>query len=279
MTIITISRGTMSGGEALAASLSEKLGWPAVGREVIKEAANTFGLSENLLAEQLEKVPGFFQKKFTSERRLYTIALQSALIERALKGNFIYHGLAGHLLLKDMPQVLKVRLIAPMEYRIRQLVQKKQISREDASSYIKQVDRQRTEWTRWLYNVDWSDPALYDAVFNLISLPLSLIAELICQSVKNPIFQDSMEHREALEQFHLANQVRMTLARNDRTHGSNLEVTAKDSRVRVTGEILSVGLFGSGMNSANNDIRKTVLEVPGVKGVEVDVRDTIVTRE
>lgn len=278
MAIITISRGTMSGGKALADSLSERLGWPAVGREVIKEAANTFNLSENLLAEQLEKMPGLF-RKYTSERRLYMMALQSALTERALKGNFIYHGLAGHLLLKDMPQVLKIRLIAPMEYRIRQLVETKQMSREDASNHIKQVDRQRREWTLWLYNVDWSDPALYDAVFNLGSLPLDLIAELICQTVGAGVFQDSQEHREALRQFHLANQVRMILARNDRTHGSDLEVTAKDSRVRVTGEILTGGLFGSGMNSASNAIRKTAMEVPGVVAVEVDVREAIVARE
>jgi len=278
MAIITISRGTMSGGEALAGSLSEKLGWPAVGREVIKEAANTFNLSESLLAEQLEKMPGLF-RKYTSEKRLYMIALQSALIERALKGNFIYHGLAGHLLLKDMPQVLKIRLIAPMEYRIRQLVEKKRMSREGASNHIVQVDRQRREWTRWLYDVDWSDPALYDAVFNLNSLPLALITELICQAVKTPIFQDSQEHREALGQFNLANQVRMKLARNERTHGSNLEVTAKDFRVRVTGELLTGGMFGSGMNSANNEIRKVAMEVPGVEGVEVDVRESIIARE
>jgi cytidylate kinase len=278
MAIITISRGTMSGGEALAGSLSEKLGWPAVGREVIKEAADTFGLSEKRLAEQLEKMPGFFHK-FTSERRLYMIALQSAMIERALKDNFIYHGLAGHLLLKGMPQVLKVRLIAPMEYRIRQLCEKKQMNREDALKYIRQVDKQRAEWTRWLYNVDWSDPALYDVVFNLISLPLDHIAELICQTVKTPIFQDSQEHREALEQFHLANQVKMRLTRNDRTHGFNLEVTAKDSKVRVTGEILTGGLFGSGMKPTENEILKTAMEVPGVKGVEVDVKESIVTGE
>lgn len=278
MAIITISRGTMSGGEALAGSLSEKLGWPAVGREVIKEAAVTFNLSENLLAEQLEKMPGLF-RKYTSERRLYIMALQSALIERALKGSFIYHGLAGHLLLNDVPQVLKIRLIAPMEYRIHQLVEKKKMSRTDASNHIKQVDRQRREWTRWLYNVDWSDPALYDAVFNLSSLPLGLIAELICQTVAAPLFQDSQEHREALNQFHLANQVRMSLARNDRTHGSNLEVTARDSRVSVRGEILTGGLFGSGMNSANNAIRKIAMEVPGVKAVEIDVRESIVARE
>ena len=278
MAIITISRGTMSGGEALAASLSEKLGWPAIGREVIKEAASAFNLSETLLAEQLEKMPGLF-RKYTSERRLYMMALRSALIERALKGSFIYHGLAGHLLLKDTPQVLKIRLIAPMEYRIRQLVEKKQMSREEASNHIERVDRQRREWTRWLYDVDWSDPALYDAVFNLSALPLGLIAELICRTVETPVFQDSEAHREELRQFHLANQVRMRLARNDRTHGSNLEVTARDSKVRVTGEILTGGLFGSGMNSANNAIRKTAMEVPGVEAVEVDVKEAIVARE
>jgi cytidylate kinase len=278
MAIITISRGTMSGGEALARSLSERLGWPAVGREVIKEAAESYGISERVLAEQLEKVPGFFQK-FKSERRLYLVALQSAMIERALKGSFVYHGLAGHLLLQSVPQVLKVRLIAPMEYRIRQLCDKKGMPGEDAYKYIRQVDKQRAEWTRWLYNVDWSDPAIYDIVFNLVAVPLDHIVGLIGQTIALPIYADSPEHREALEQFHLAVQVKMRLARNERTHGFNLDVTARDNKVRVTGEIVTGGLFGSGMKSTENEILKIAMEVPGVQGAEVDVRETPVSGE
>ena len=49
MAIITISRGTKSGGEKLAKCLSERLGWPAISREVIVETASQYGVSETLL--------------------------------------------------------------------------------------------------------------------------------------------------------------------------------------------------------------------------------------
>ena len=58
MAIITISRGTMSGGESLAKCLSERLGIPAVSQEILQEASNRFGISQSLLLQQLEKTKG-----------------------------------------------------------------------------------------------------------------------------------------------------------------------------------------------------------------------------
>ena len=80
MNIITISRFTMSGGETLARCLAEKLKIPSLSREVLKEVATQFGITESLLRGQLEKTQGFIHGP-SPERRVYLAALQLALAE------------------------------------------------------------------------------------------------------------------------------------------------------------------------------------------------------
>ena len=99
MAVVTISRGSASGGLLLAEKLGEKLGYDIVSREdVIREAAR-FGASEESLQEALLKPPSFWDR-FRHERRRYLAFVQAALCERAQKDRIIYHGNAGHLLLR-----------------------------------------------------------------------------------------------------------------------------------------------------------------------------------
>jgi hypothetical protein len=39
--------------------------------------------------------------------------MQAALADHVLKGDFVYHSWAGHLLLKGVPAMLEVRTVAP----------------------------------------------------------------------------------------------------------------------------------------------------------------------
>jgi len=57
--IITISRGTFSGGTDLAECLSHRLGYPCVSREVISEAAERYGVSQAALRGALGRAPSF----------------------------------------------------------------------------------------------------------------------------------------------------------------------------------------------------------------------------
>jgi len=108
MAIITISRGSMSGGEALAECLHQRLGYPVLGREVLVEAAAKLGVPEETLTQKFEKSPGLWSR-LTESRRLYLVAIQAAIAEHAASGNLIYHGRAGHMLLHGVPNVLRVR--------------------------------------------------------------------------------------------------------------------------------------------------------------------------
>ncbi len=79
----------------------------------------------------------------------------------------MYHGNAGHLLLKGGPHVLRVRIIAPMEFRLKMAQDRLKLSRAEALDYIARMDQDRRKWAQYLYGVDWGDPANYDIVLNL----------------------------------------------------------------------------------------------------------------
>jgi len=144
MSIVTISRGSFSGGKMLAGCLCEKLGYRCVDREVIMErAAAASGLSQEVLRDALEKPPGFLDR-FKHNKYVYLAVIQSALIEEVRTGRAVYHGLAGHLLLKGGPHILRVRIIAPMAFRIAMAMQRLKFSREDAiaqAAHPEKLDR------------------------------------------------------------------------------------------------------------------------------------------
>jgi len=274
MAIVTISKGTKSGGKALAEKLSQRLGLPAIDREIIRDAASRYGIAENLLAEQLEKVPTLIQRRLVGDERvLYLVAIQAALAERAEQGDFIYVGHAGHLLLKGLSNVFKVRLIAPMTYRIRQVVKQQGIGEEEARKYIEQIDKGRIQWTKFLYGRDWQDPSLYDAVFNLENLSLDTASAMIEAAVKQPEFQHADDRQQVVDQFALASRIKIGLAKDDRTRGMHLEVEVTDQQARIYGKFLSSGPLTKGLKRSKDDIIGVIRQFPEIKKVEFDLQD------
>jgi cytidylate kinase len=148
MAIVTISRGSGSGGLLLAERLAEELGYDVVSREDIVREAAAFGAPEEKLHEALLNPPGFWDR-FKHERRRYLAFVQAALCAHAQRDRMIYHGNAGHLLLRGISHVLCVRIIAPMSFRVQMLMERQKMGREEALAYIEKADRQRQQWTRF----------------------------------------------------------------------------------------------------------------------------------
>lgn len=278
MAIITISRGTMSGGEALAKSLSDKLGIPSISQEILQDAAGRFGISPALLQQQLEKTKGLIPGP-SPERHLYLAAIQLALAEKAAQGPFIYYGHAGHLLLKGVPQVLKVRAIAPLDRRARKMAESQKLPLEEAKRKIETMDEGRIKWTRFLYDVDWRDPALYDLVINLDAITIESACEIILCALNQAEFTESSETQAIRGNFLLASQVKAALAVQDQTRGLGLEVVAENGVVTITGSFETGGFFPSGKRRVNHDLIEVAQQVPGVKKVQIGLKDIAVVLE
>jgi cytidylate kinase len=275
MPIVTISRGTLSGGEALANLLSGKTGYPVIGLEVIKDAAARFGISESAISKQLSQGPRVIERLAGDKRRIYLSAVQSALSERALQGDFIYHGLAGHFLLLEVPNVLKIRLVAPLPYRVKSVMEKKSFTEQEAIKYIEKVDEKRKQWTRLLYDVDWTDPMLYDMVINLDQVTLDTACGLILYALDQPEFKDSPEKQKAVRDFALSCQAKARLALDERTRGVEVTVEAKEGKVLVRGRVFTTSaLVATGMQSTKAHIHEVVKGIPGVKELAIEISES-----
>jgi len=199
--IITISRGSLSGGKALAGCLADRLGYPILGREVLLEAAESMGVSEEVFREKFEAAPGLWAR-LTREREKYTLAVQTSLAEWCTRGDLVYHGLSGQFLLKELPGVLKVRLVAPLDMRIKAFMDTHPlVSHTEAEGFIRNVDQERSRWCRLMYGADVTDASHYDMTVNLKRLSLESTCAVIAEAAAQPRYLITAEVETELFTF------------------------------------------------------------------------------
>jgi cytidylate kinase len=262
MSVITISRGSFSGGKALAECLACDLGYRCVDREAIVERAAASGVSQEELLDALLKPPGFLER-FKHKRYQYLTLFQAALAEEVKTGKVVYHGNAGHLLLRGASPVLRVRIIAPVEKRLTMLQERLRMGRSEALSYIHKVDRDRKNWTQFLYGVNWEDPALYDLVLNLEGYAIEEACDIVATAArKQKCFDFSGECQAQMEDLALASRVRANLAINPPTSHLEFEVTAQKGIVSICGKVADPDEW--------EEVKRVASAVPGVTSLNLD---------
>ena len=263
MSIITISRGTASGGQALAERVAANLSWPCLSNEVIVEAAKRYNVPEPELVKAFEKAPTFWEK-LTASRRVYLTFVQAAMCEYAEHGNLVYHGHAGHALLPGIRHVLKVRLVAPLEYRIGAVMARNtRLDRKGAMRYITQVDEERTSRMRYLFDVDWRDPHQYDLVLSLDKLSIDTACDLVLQAVQWEQFQPTPASQLALQNLALSSRIRAALDAHPQLSPYDIGVGVEGGVVTLSGtlptdkaiqQVLNIAEQTTGVNQVLNQL-------------------------
>jgi len=264
MAIIAISRGTFSGGEALAKCVAERVGYPCLSREAnLEEAAKTYGVPAEDLTAAMERPPSFWQR-VVGERAAYLTFVRACLCEHAQADNLVYHGLVGHLLLPGISHVLRVRVIADLDYRIKAASAERKRGYPEALAYIEKADRERRQWVRFLFDVEWDDPHLYDLIVNLSRVSLDMACATVARLTEQDEFKATPESRKAMANLALGSRVSAQLALDPRTSGVAVEVVAEDGIVTITGE--------TRWQPVKDAIHTVARDVDGVKEVRSEVR-------
>jgi len=263
MTMITISRGTFMGGKALAERLSEKLGYPCLSREeAIAHAAKEYGITKEDLDAALGE-PALLWEQLPGKRITYLKCVTAIILERAEGGNLVYHGHAGHLLLRGISLVLRVRVVADMEFRIKAAMERLNVTRDGAIAEIERIDNKRQKWSRFLYGIDWEDPNLYDVVLNLERLTIDGACETIIRMTALDELRVSPASQKAFEDAALGSRVWAALARNDLTRKAAVKVSAEGGLVTIEGSV--------GSQKVVDAIPELVRQVEGVKEIRNEV--------
>ena len=262
MAIITISRGSYSKGREIAEKTAERLGYGCVGRDVIIDASREFNIPEVKLIRAIHDAPSILER-FGYAKERYIAYIQSAILKNLKQDRMVYHGLAGHFFLKDISHVLKVRIIANMEDRIKNEMEREGITEEKAFNILKKDDEQREKWSTYLYGIDTRDPSLYDLVIHINRLDTDDAVDIICSIVSSDKFKTTPQAQKNLDNLALAAEVKAALI----DLKPDIRVSASDGIVSVFTKA-----HESEEKHLTNEMKKMVRDIQGVKDLEVRVK-------
>jgi cytidylate kinase len=261
MSIVTISRGSYSRGKEVAEQLAHALNYECLSREIVLETSVQFNIPEVRLIRAIHDAPSILER-FTHGKERYTAFFRAAFLKRVQKDNVVYHGLAGHFYLQGVPHVLKVRIIANIENRVRKEMEREGISAEEARRILVKDDEERRKWGLHLYGSDTWDPKLYDLVIHIDNLGVKDSVAIILQALQRPCLLTTPHSQRLLDDLTLSAQVEAALV-NDFHKAA---VTAKNGEVFVS---VRASLVEEKPVTAK--VKRIAEKVQGVKMLHVNV--------
>ena len=210
MTIITISRGSYSRGKAVAEKVAARLGYDCLSRDILLATSKEFNIPEIKLIRALHDAPSVLER-FTHGKERYLSHLRKSLLQSAVKGNIVYHGLAGQYFLSGIPHIFKLRIIADMNDRVREEMRRENISEKEARYVLMKDDDERRKWGMQVYGIDTWDSRLYDMVLHIGVLTVDDAVDIICHAVQKKAFQELPSSRKTIEDMYLAAKVQSAI--------------------------------------------------------------------
>lgn len=268
MPIITIAHGAYSGGNAIADKVAATLGIKCIDREVLIEASKRYGIPEAKYTEVLE-AEGHWWERWRESLRLYRITLQAAMCEVAQGGALVYHGRAGQQLLPGIGHVLRVLIIAPLDYRVGVARAQKNMDDASARAYVRELDRVRGRRFRALFNDDWQDPQGHDLVLNSARIKSDTAAAMIVELSRRDEFQANANSKATFADLTTTARVQAALITSAKTRNVVLTVRSDGGRVSISGiladpelekEVVRIAKTVAGVSEVLTDIEPPPIE-------------------
>jgi cytidylate kinase len=257
MAVITISRQQGSLGDEIAVAVARKLNYDCIDKQRIGEALAGHGLQKPEIEKFDEKKPSFWQSfSYHSEKFLHL--LKAVIYDFAGKDNAVIVGRGTQVLLKDLPGALHVRIIAPVEIRIRRLVEQGEYDESVAEQILQRSDRDSAGFIGSYFGIDWDDRDLYDLAINTKTISVDSATGLIIEAIEAREFmQRSEEAAEKLSDLALTQKVEAAIMNIPGLAWADLYV--EKGIVNLTGTA----------NSADTieGCKRIVSKVKGVKGL------------
>tara|TARA_B100001013_G_scaffold133333_1_gene78093 strand:- start:944 stop:1663 length:720 start_codon:yes stop_codon:yes gene_type:complete len=140
-----------------------------------------------LLTEEYEDIPQpTITRGHEVEDDVYIEAIESAMKEMAADGDVVFIGRGGHVILKDMPNVLRVGVVASLEDRVKTLMAREAIDSDEAIVVLEQRDQARKYFFKKYFELDEPDnPNLFHFTINSSEISTNYAAEMVIQNLNS----------------------------------------------------------------------------------------------
>ena len=222
MAVITVSRQLGSAGDLVAARTAEFLKYEYVDKTLISEAARVANVPESEIEKYDERGDSairrflsslltpktatspmlFWGFEFPYDACAVMLTRESEsdevpildrgeclkFIQRTVqklyeRGNIVIVGRGSQIILRDYKNVLHVRTVASREQRCARTMQRRGVSRKGALALNQKTDKQRVDYIRNHYRVDWDAPELYHLIINTGRTGIEMAARVVADAV------------------------------------------------------------------------------------------------
>lgn len=180
--IVTIAREHGSSGKQIGRLAAEKLGVPFYYKETTALAAQESGLDREFISDINKNSPSRLHDLYLSTTVIQrAVAAQAKVLHRiAESGSCVIVGRAADHVLRDCPDVIRVFIYAPREYRIRRVMEVYGDSREQAESNLRRSDAARAAYYKSISGDTWGDRTHYDLMLDA-SIGVERAAEVVAR--------------------------------------------------------------------------------------------------
>lgn len=259
MAIFTISNGLHSNAQKIVEQLQVNYPYAiTTDKEIIAKTALIHNINPSTLQKVIQNKQIPFND-FTHEKEKCIAYLKQVISKYLQTENCIFHGLLGHLIPKQISQVMRILIITDKKTRIKNGLHLHGNSEKETLNAINLSDRHAILWTTETVGKKAFDASLYDIVIPTDKLSISRSVDLITEHTeKITTLSKALIKKEAAD-FELAARVEIALA----GVGSKLYIESDDGNILVTID-KNVMLLAQ----LKQKIIKLTNEVHGVKSVE-----------
>lgn len=188
--VICISRDLGVGARAIARRLGEELACTILGRDMIDYVAEDLHVQRRMVdtldehgRESMQRWVDGYLHGSPIEYDEYATSLVKVVRTAAMQGDVILLG-RGAAFILGLKEAFCVRLVAPMERRVRHVMEYESCSRERAMDLIHQSDQERAKFTYRVFHRDLNDPLAYHLTLNLSNLETELAVRILVETMR-----------------------------------------------------------------------------------------------
>lgn len=264
MTVIAMTQEMATLGKDVALGVCEALGLQQVRHEVGDVVAGRMQVKKSLI-RRIREGRASTLERWAADEKTISIFTAEEVYDLAVKGGVLIRGWGATLWLREVSHVPCVRVCAPMEVRVRRLMERLATDDEQlARREIEIDDAARATRMHEHFNVTWFDPTLYDLTLNTGRVPVAACVDQVVALARSPAFQETPESRRHLEDLALRARARAALKADERTSGIEIVVETRGGVIALRGIVVD--------ERERERVHQVLSKLPGVKSLDDQLR-------
>jgi len=261
MTVIAMTREVGSHGADVAAGLAAELGLEIIHSEIVAaDPTGALGVEPSTVHRYLDGRASLFERWRINKTKLSRYTFEQ-LLRVAQRGNVLIRGWGAAALFRDIPQVISVRVCAPMAVRERVIMER--LGNKDLDEVRREIERfdaARASTMQALFNINRGDATLYHIVLNTGRVSIDACVKAVCQLAQEPQYQNDDAMRSALADKLLEIKVHATLVDKIGPEMATITVSARGGTITLAGTTSNGGL--------GPQLEKLARGIEGVNGID-----------